>query len=186
MPITRLTTLGPAAMGMRHRSIGIRVGLLIAVPALSLVLLYAFVVSLTLSNALAQSRSTTVRNDVGNPIAIFQLEVAGERGLAVLTLAVPRSQQIASQLSTQEAATTKSLSQLQAAFKSPTVTAGATSAELAAMHTVAGQGAELSRVRSAVAAHTIGMRTALADYDSIIASGYVVLDRVFYAEANAQ
>jgi len=171
---------------MRHRSIGLRVGLLIAVPALSLVVLYAFVASLTLSNALTQTRSTAVRNDLGNPIGIFQLEVAAERGLAVLSLATPRSQQIASELRNQEAATSKSLAQLRAAFSSPAVTAGASSGELAAMRTVVSQGAELSRIRSAVAAGTIGMRTALADYDSIIQSAYVVLDRVFYNEASVQ
>jgi len=173
-------------MGMRHRSIGVRVGLLIAVPALSLVALYAFVTSVTLSNALTQTRSTSVRNDVGNPIAIFQLQVAAERGLAVLSLALPRSQQIVSELGIQEAATSKSLAQLQAAFSSPAVTAGASSAELAAMRTVVRQGAELSRIRIAVAAHTIGMRTALADYGSIIQSAYVVLDRVLYSEPNVQ
>src|SRR5215469_23268 len=186
MPITRLTTLGPAAMGMRHRSIGLRVGLLIAVPALSLVLLYAFVASLTLSNALTQTRSNSVRNDVGNPVAFFQLQVAAERGVAVLSLAAPGSQQVARELRSQETATNKSLAQLQAAFSSPAVTASASSAELAAMRTVVRQGAELNRIRSAVAAHSIAMRTALADYDSVLESGYVVLDRVFYGEANVQ
>jgi signal transduction histidine kinase len=171
---------------MRHRSIGLRVGLLIAVPALSLVLLYAFVANLTLSNALTQARSNSVRNDVGNPIGVFQLEVAAERGLAVLSLATPRSQPIVSQLGMQEAATSRSLAQLQAAFSSPAVTAGASSAEQAAMRTLLAQGAQLNRIRTAVATHAIGMRTALADYDSIIWSGYVVLDRVLYTEVSVQ
>jgi signal transduction histidine kinase len=173
-------------MGMRHRSIGLRVGLLIAVPALSIVLLYAFVASLTLSNALTQRRATSVRTDVGNPIAFFQLEVAAERGLAVLSLATPGSQQIDSELGIQEAATSKSLAQLQAAFSSPAVTSSASSGELAAIHSVLRQAAGLNGIRSAVGARTIGMRTALTDYDSIIESGYLVLDRVFYAEANVQ
>src|SRR5215469_11410242 len=173
-------------MGMRHRSIGLRVGLLIAVPAFSLVVLYAFVASLTLSNALTQTHSTAVRNDVGNPIGIFQLEVAAERGLAVLSLATPRSQPIASQLGMQEAATSRSLAQLQQAFSSPAVTASASSAEQTAMRTVLAQGAELNRIRTAVAAHAIGLRTAIADYDSIIWSGYVVLDRVLYSEVSVQ
>lgn len=173
-------------MGMRHRSIGLRVGLLIAVPALSLVALYAFVTSLTLSAALTQTRSTSVRTQVGNPIAIFQLQVAAERGLAVLSLAIPRSQQVTGELGIQEAATSRSLAQLQAAFSSPAVTARASDAELAAMRIVIGQGAELNRIRVAVAARAIGMRTALADYDSIIQSAYVVLDRVLYAQASVQ
>jgi signal transduction histidine kinase len=171
---------------MRHRSIGLRVGLLIAVPALSLVVLYAFVASLTLNAALTQTRSTSVRTEVGNPIAIFQLEVAAERGLAVLSLATPGSQQVTSELGIQEAATSKALAQLQAAFSSPAVTARASGAELASMRVVVGQGAELNRIRIAVAAHAIGMRTALGDYDSIIQSAYVVLDRVLYAEASVQ
>ena len=173
-------------MGMRHRSIGLRVGLLIAVPALSLVTLYGFVASLTLSNALTQSRSNSVRSNLGNPIGVFQLEVAAERGLAVLSLATPTSQPIASQLGMQEAATSRSLAQLQAAFSSPAVKAGASSAEQAAMRTVLAQGAELNRIRTAVAAHAIGMRTALADYDSIIWSGYVVLDRVLNTQVSVQ
>jgi signal transduction histidine kinase len=186
MATSQLTTAGPTAMGMRHRSIGLRVGLLIAVPMLSLVVLYAFVVSLTLSNALTQTRSTSVRNDVGNPLGVFQLQVAAERGLAVLSLATQSSMPVASELATQETATSRSLAQLQAAFSSSAVTSGASAAELTAIHAVLAQGAELSRIRGAVAGHAIAMGTALADYDSIIQSGYVVLDRIFYAEANVQ
>jgi len=182
----QLTTLGLAAMGMRHRSIGLRVGILVAVPLLCLVVLYAFAASLTVSNALKQTRATSLRNQVGNPISIFQLEVAAERGLALLSLATPSSPQIAGQLSTQEVATSKALTQMQSAFSSPAAIANASSAELTSMHALVNQGAELNLVRTAVATHAIDMRAALLDYNTIIQSGYAVLDHLIDSESNVQ
>jgi signal transduction histidine kinase len=173
-------------MRMRHRSIGLRVGILIAVPLLCLMLVYAFAASLTLSNALRQTQATSLRNQVANPVSVFQLYVAAERGVALLSLATPSSPQIAGRLSTQEAATSRSLAQLESALSSPAATANASSAELTAMRTLLAQGAELSLVRSAVAAHAIDMRAALSDYDSIIQAGYAVLDHLIDSEASVQ
>jgi len=65
-------------MGMRHRSIGLRVGLLIAVPVVSLALVLIFVASITLSNGLTHA----VR---------LQLILAGGLGLAGLIATVALS-----------------------------------------------------------------------------------------------
>ena len=42
-------------MGLRHRSIRLRVGILIAVPVLCLLALYGFVASITLGSAISQA-----------------------------------------------------------------------------------------------------------------------------------
>jgi signal transduction histidine kinase len=173
-------------MRMRHRSIGLRVGILIAVPLLLLLVAYGFAASLTVSNALKQTRATALRNQVGNPVSIFQLEVAAERGLAILNLATPSSPQLAGQLGTQEVATSKALAQLRSALSSPAATENASSAELTAMRTLLAQGTELNLVRNAVSDDAIDMRAALSDYDSIIQSGYAVLDQLIDTEANVQ
>jgi len=171
---------------MRHRSIGLRVGILIAVPLLLLLVAYGFAASLTLSNALQQTRATALRTQVGNPVSVFQLEVAAERGLAILNLATPSSPQLAGQLGTQEVATSRSLAQLRSALSAPAATASASSAELTAVRALLAQGAELNLVRSAVAADAIDMRAALSDYDSIIQSGYSVLDHLIDSQANVE
>ncbi len=173
-------------MRMRHRSIGLRVGILIAVPLLLLLVVFGFAASLTLSNALRQTQATTLRNQVGNPVSVFQLEVAAERGLAVLSLATPSSPQIAGRLGTQEVATSKALAQLRSALEAPAATGNASTAELTAMRMLLAQGAELDLVRSAVGADAIDMRAALSDYDSIIQSGYAVLDHLIDSQASVQ
>ncbi|HEY7325517.1 MAG TPA: ATP-binding protein [Streptosporangiaceae bacterium] len=171
-------------MGMRHTSIGLRVGILIAVPLLCLVALYAFAASLTLSNALTQTRATSVRARVVNPITVFQLEVAAERHLALLSLASPTSPEAAGALGMQESATSKSFQQLQAALGAPAVTDNASAGALAAMRTLDSQGTELNLIRSAVADNAIEMQTALADYNSIIQCGYAVADQLLAAQVN--
>jgi signal transduction histidine kinase len=173
-------------MRMRHRSIGLRVGILIAVPLLLLLVVFGFAASLTLSNALKQTQATALRNQVGNPVSIFQLEVAAERGLAILSLATPSSPQLAGRLGTQEVATSTALAQLRSALSSPAATENASSAELAAMRVLLAQGAELNLVRSAVGDDAINMRAALSDYDSIIQSGYAVLDQLIDSEISVQ
>jgi signal transduction histidine kinase len=172
-------------MGLRHRSIRLRVGILIALPVLCLLLLYAFTASLTLNTALTQIRAKTLRADVVNQLTAFQKQAAKECAFALLSLAAPTDPQIAGALDIQEAATSKALSQLEADFRTPAVTGNATATELTAIHEMVAEAAELNLTRSAVADNAITKQTALANYNSIIESGNRVISAIIATQATA-
>ncbi len=172
-------------MGLRHRSIRLRVGILIAVPVLCLVLLYAFTASITLGNALTQTRARSLRGEFVNQLTAFQQQAALECSYALLSLAAPTNPQIAGQLGIQEAATSKALSRLENDFRSAGVTANATPNELTAIHAMVGEAATLNLTRSAVADNAITKQTALANYNSIIESGNYVLATVIGTQVSA-
>src|SRR5580658_4778165 len=105
-------------MGLRHRSIRLRVGILIMVPVLCLIALYGFAVSLTLGNALNQVHAKSLTDTVVVPLSNFQANLNKERAFAVLMLATPGSAQLANELSSAEAQTLLSLDGLTTALNS--------------------------------------------------------------------
>ena len=163
-------------MGLRHRSIRLRVGVLITVPVLCLLALYGFVVSITLGSAVSQKHATTLRNDVANPVAAFQQQVAQERGYALLSLADPTKTEVASKLGVQESATQHALVALTAALQGPGVTSLAAPPEQAAIRNLLSAAKKLTYIRGVISDDAISMRAALADYDAIIDAGYPVID----------
>ncbi len=172
-------------MGLRHRSIRLRIGILIAIPVLFLVLLYGFTANLTLGNALTQTRAKELRADVVNQLTAFQQQAAVECSVALLSLAAPTNTQITGQLGIEEAATSKALSRLEVDFRSPAVTGDATDSELAAIHSMVAAAGTLNTTRSAVADHAITKQAALGNYDSIIESGNHVLATIISTQAGA-
>jgi signal transduction histidine kinase len=165
-------------MGLRHRSIRLRVGVLITVPVLCLLALYGFVVTITLGSAVSQKHATTLRNEIANPVIAFQQQVAQERAYALLSLANPTDTQVASQLGLQESATQSALRSLTAAVESPGVASLAAAPERAAISNLihVSDTKNLTFIRGSVADDSITMRAALADYDAIINAGYPVID----------
>jgi signal transduction histidine kinase len=163
-------------MGLRHRSIRLRVGVLITVPVLCLLVLYGFVVSITLGNAVSQEHATTLRNDVANPVANFQDQVAAERSAALLSLANPTDTAAASRLGVQEDHTLRALDTLKAAVDSPGVASLAAPPEQVAIKQLLKASNQLSFIRGSISDDGITMRAALADYDAIIDAGYAVID----------
>jgi signal transduction histidine kinase len=163
-------------MGLRHRSIRLRVGVLITVPVLCLLALYAFVVSITFGSAVSQKHATTLRNDVANPVAAFQQQVAQERGDALLSLADPTDTEVASKLGVQESATQHAVVALTAALQGPGVSSLAAPPERAAIQNLLRATKKLTYVRGVISDDAISMRAALADYDAIIDAGYPVID----------
>src|SRR5215469_16616497 len=120
---------GASAMGLRHRSIRLRVGILIVVPVLCLIGLYGFAASITLGSALTQAHTKTLRSDLLTPVSNFQAELAQERHLALLSLASPSSTQFASEVGMQENNTRKALDALTGAIQSPAVAGNAGAGE---------------------------------------------------------
>ncbi|MBO0825475.1 MAG: hypothetical protein J2P27_16730, partial [Actinobacteria bacterium] len=120
-------------MGFRHRSIRLRVGILVAVPVVFLFTLYSVAAGLSLGSAIAQTRAKSVRADLALPISNFQQQLGLERGLAVLRIATPADQAVTQRFVRQQAATTKSLTRLEAVVKSAAVVSNATSSERGSM-----------------------------------------------------
>jgi signal transduction histidine kinase len=162
-------------MGLRHRSIRLRVGLLIAVPVLCLLALYGFVASITLGNAISQQHASTLKNDIANPVTAFQTQLAQERYYALLSLADPTDTAVAAGLGQQEHGTQTALGELTLALRSPVVTSYAAKPEQTAIANLITASRSLTGIRGDVADGAINLRTALADYDAIINAGYPVL-----------
>jgi signal transduction histidine kinase len=162
-------------MGLRHRSIRLRVGVLIAVPVLCLLALYGFVASITLGSAVNQQHATTLKNDLA-AVSGFQQQVAQERALAVLSLANPTNTQVASEFGLQERKTQQALTALGTAMHSPSVMSYAAEREQTAISNLITASHSLSGIRSDVADNAITMRGALAAYDAVINAGYPVID----------
>jgi signal transduction histidine kinase len=154
-------------MGLRHRSIRLRVAILIIVPVLCLVALYGFVVSITLGNALAQGHATAVKNQLLT-LGSFEEQLYKERALAVLVLASPTSTQIASALGAQEDTTTQALAALDTALRSPSVLSGASAQELQAISTLDRSTGQLGAIRAEVGTSRVTMTQALTAYTAIV------------------
>jgi signal transduction histidine kinase len=163
-------------MGLRHRSIRLRVGVLITVPLLCLLALYGFVVSTTLGSAVSQKRATTLRNDVADPVALFQQQVASERADALLNLADPTNTQVATELGVQENVTLHALETVTADLEGPSVTSLAAPPERAAIANLIKASKKLPYIRGVISNDAISMRAALGDYDAVINAGYPVID----------
>jgi signal transduction histidine kinase len=91
-------------MGLRQRSIRMRIFLLIVVPLLSLIGLYAFVATSTIGDARKAARAHSQLNSWGLPVLNFTQQMQAERKLAALYLATGRADTLA-QFKAQEAKT---------------------------------------------------------------------------------
>src|SRR5215469_2426297 len=74
---------------LRRRSIRMRIIVLVLVPVVALMGLYAVALSLTLSSFLSLKAADDIRNEVTNPITNVQLQLSAERALALQYLANP-------------------------------------------------------------------------------------------------
>src|SRR5215469_998078 len=166
--IVSTSETGASAMGLRHRSIRLRVGVLIAVPVLCLLALYGFVASITLGNVVSQQHARSLRNGVLNPVTGFEIQLAQERHFALLSLANPTDTGMAAKLGVQEGRTQHALAALTLALQSPAVTSYAAKPEHMAIENLITASHSLSGIRGDVADDAINMRTALSAYDAIV------------------
>jgi signal transduction histidine kinase len=171
-------------MGLRHRSIRLRVGILIIVPVLCLIALYGFVVSITLGNALTESHAKTVKDQLLTPLGAFETQLYKERALAVLLLATPNSTQLASELGAQEDSTKQALTALDNALGSPTVMSGTSAPEQQAISTLDRGTGQLGTIRANVGDNAITMTQALVDYTAIIDDANQVIKGVLDDQPN--
>src|SRR5260370_8131924 len=91
-------------MGLRRRSIRVRIFFLVLIPLLSLLGLYIFVASITIGDALSEAHARALKNDTGTPVGNFEGQIDSERRVAMIYLAAPIPQFLA-QLDAQETKT---------------------------------------------------------------------------------
>lgn len=84
---------------LRRRSIRMRIIVLVLVPVVALIGLYAVTLSLTLSSFLSLHQSADIHNELTNPVTNVQLQLSKERGLALRYLADPTHARLLQMLS---------------------------------------------------------------------------------------
>jgi signal transduction histidine kinase len=171
-------------MGLRHRSIRTRVAILIVVPVLCLLGLYGFAASITLGSALTQAHAKSIKDIVTQPVSNFEKQLDLERHLALENLAMPGNTGLESELGIQEAATDKAFRALQAAFASPSFSANASSAEEKAIADLDAAAKKRTFIRGDIAANAISIPQAVAQYNSILAAAFAVLDQAIAQQTN--
>jgi signal transduction histidine kinase len=169
-------------MGLRRRSIRLRIFLLVAIPIVSLMGLYAFAATITASDAINLSRATTLKNTIGTPTGNLEGAVDAERLVAVVYLAAPVPSNLAG-LQAQERKT----EQAQASFKAAaaaTMNSSSSPQEKQAIAALLSESAGLTSLRSQIASLSISRPQAIAAYASVVAAADNVLNDTILQETN--
>jgi signal transduction histidine kinase len=168
-------------MGLRSRSIRLRIVLLVAIPILSLIGVYAFAATITASDAINLARSRTLKDTIGTPTGNLEAQVDAERLLAVVYLAAP----VPSNLATLHAQEAKTLLTQAALRKAAAATMGdAAPAEMQAIDGLVKAAAGLPKLRSEVASLSISRPQAIGAYSGIISAADTVLNEAILQEDN--
>ena len=168
-------------MRLRSLSIRLRILLLVAIPILSLIGVYAFAATTTASDAINLSRSRTLKDTIGTPTGNFESAIDTERLLAVAYLAAP----IPSNLATLRAQETKSVA-AENGFKqaAASATGDASAADKQAIARLLKLSAGLPSLRSQIASVTISRPKAISAYDGVINAADTVLNQTILEENN--
>jgi signal transduction histidine kinase len=170
-------------MGLHSRSIRLRIFLLVLIPILSLIGLYAFAVSTTARDAINLARSKTVKNTIGLPTGQLEAQVDAERLLAMVYLASPAPGNLAA-LNAQELKTNRARSVFSAAGTSSATMGSASRREKQATAALLKDLAGLGALRSQITSLTLTRPQALNAYSGIIADAGVVLNQLILQQTN--
>ncbi len=172
-------------MSLRLRSIRSRILVLVLVPVLSLIGLYAFATSITASDAINLARTNTLKNATGEPAGAFLGAINVERPLAMMYLSSPSAANLAA-LKAQGAKTNAVIAALRRALSSGGTTGNASAAEKAAIAVVLADAARMPALRAQVTAQAVTRSQAYDEYNGMVADSYDLLDQVIRQETNAQ
>jgi signal transduction histidine kinase len=161
-------------MTLRHTSIRTRMFLLVSVPLLALIAIYAYAVVGQFGTAVGLANTGKVSGTTITPVSDAMVALNAERSGAVLYLAT-RSSQAAAAYRQEQAATDRQFRTVETITKSGPVTANATPLEKAAAAAFVkdGQG-RLQALRGEVASGGIGRTAAIDAYSAIMADGLQV------------
>jgi signal transduction histidine kinase len=171
-------------MGLRLRSIRLRIFLLVLVPVLSLIALYAFATFITARGALTLSQASTIKSVTGQPTGAFLGQVDAERPLAIVYLSSPTGASLAT-LQVQQSKTSAAAAALQTALGSAGTMNNATAPEKQAIATLLKDIKDLPALRAQVRSQIISKSRALAEYNTMVADAYSVLDQAILEQTNA-
>jgi signal transduction histidine kinase len=170
-------------MGLRHRSIRLRIFLLVAVPILSLIGLYVFAATITASDALNLAKSRTLKDTIGTPTGNLEAQIDAERLTAVVYLAAPVPSNLAA-LRAQEAKTEQAQKAFTDAVHSTATTSSAVPAENKAIAVLLKDTAGLPTLRSEIASLAISRPQAIDAYATINYAADDVLNQAILQETN--
>jgi signal transduction histidine kinase len=168
-------------MRLRSLSIRLRILLLVAIPILSLIGVYAFAATTTASDAINLSRSRTLKDTIGTPTGNYEAQVDTERLLAVAYLAAP----VSSNLTTLRAQESKTEA-AENAFKKAAgnVIGNASPGDKQAIASLIKVSTSLPGLRSQIASLAITRPAAISAYDNIINAADTVLNQTILQENN--
>ena len=171
-------------MGLRLRSIRQRIFLLILVPVLSLVGVYAFATFITARGAINLSQATTIKSATGLPTGALLSQLDAERPLAMVYLSSPTGANLAV-LQVQQSKTNAAAAAAASALTSPNTMNNATGPEKLAIATLLKDIRGLPALRAQVHSQIISKSRALDEYNAIVAHGYAVIDQAILEQTNA-
>jgi len=171
-------------MSLRRRSVLLRVALLVMVPLVLLVGLFAFTVTASVSGALTLTRSRDVMDDLGPPVAALQRALSRERALLVVYGAHPTPAAQAA-LQQQETATSRAVASFTTAAGTGSVMRSASAGAEKAVDALEASLAGLPGLRVKIAERAISGQQAFTAYSDMIAAAYQVLEQGIIQEGNA-
>jgi anti-sigma regulatory factor (Ser/Thr protein kinase) len=157
---------------LRRRSMRMRIIVLVLVPVVALIGLYAVALSLTLSSFLSLKQAADVRNEVTTPVTNVQLQLSTERGLALQYLADPTHAGLLRMLSQEPATDATIRTYLDTATKTGQ-SSGA--GEQRASQRWATELGSLHALRATVVSVGLSRASAAASYSALIAGADIVL-----------
>jgi signal transduction histidine kinase len=168
-------------MRLRSLSIRLRILLLVAIPILSLIGVYAFAATTTASDAINLSRSRTLKDTIGTPTGNYEAQIDTERLLAVAYLAAP----VPSNMATLRAQETKTEA-AENAFKKAVgnVIGSASPGDKQAIDGLIKVSGGLPALRSQIATLAISRPAAISAYDNVINAADTVLNQTILQENN--
>jgi signal transduction histidine kinase len=170
-------------MGLRRRSIRLRIFLLVVIPILSLIGIYAFAATITASDAINLSQSRTVFDTISLPSGLLESALDSERVYAVVYLADPAPLNQAA-LQAQEQKTDRSIASFKTAANAA---AGSEStAEKQAFTTMFADLARLPLLRSQIASHAISRPQVISAYGGMVTQDGVLEDQIILQGANVR
>jgi signal transduction histidine kinase len=163
-------------MGLRHKSIRLRVLLLILVPLLSLAGVYAYATTSTVREAVSLARAGQVDEVSVTPDARLMTELAAERSLAVADLAAPTATAAAA-LAQQEALTDAAVRGFDGLGRSGPILSSASALDRQLARRLIAQAAGLGALRGQVSARSLGPQAVISQYSAMIYTGYQFMEQ---------
>ncbi|MGO9783875.1 MAG: nitrate- and nitrite sensing domain-containing protein [Streptosporangiaceae bacterium] len=160
-------TDGQRAGGRRGPSIRRPLYLLVAIPLLTVIGLYAFVLYTTVGDAINLDRAPNLINATSVPAAQFDINIQNERKASLVYLAAPTATNRA-QLAAAQNATTQAFPAFQAKMTSSATTGSATTAEEDVIRQMLGSIQGLGNIRPAILARAITPTEVFGAFSNIL------------------